>query len=75
MSLAVAKAAAASAGLPLYRYVGGASAHVLPVPMMNILNGGKHALNSTDLQEFMVMPVGAPTFREVRKSRCVRGRW
>jgi enolase len=64
VSLAVAKAAAASAGLPLYRYVGGASAHVLPVPMMNILNGGKHALNSTDLQEFMVMPVGAPTFRE-----------
>jgi enolase len=64
VSLAVAKAAAASAGLPLYRYIGGASAHVLPVPMMNILNGGKHALNSTDLQEFMVMPVGAPTFRE-----------
>ena len=64
VSLAVAKAAAASAGLPLYRYLGGASAHVLPVPMMNILNGGKHALNSTDLQEFMVMPVGAPTFRE-----------
>jgi enolase len=64
VSLAMAKAAAASAGLPLYRYVGGASAHVLPVPMMNILNGGKHALNSTDLQEFMVMPVGAPTFRE-----------
>jgi len=64
VSLAVAKAAAASAGLPLYRYVGGAAAHVLPVPMMNILNGGKHALDSTDLQEFMVMPVGAPTFRE-----------
>jgi enolase len=64
VSLAVAKAAAASAGLPLYKYIGGASAHVLPVPMMNILNGGKHALDSTDLQEFMVMPVGAPTFRE-----------
>jgi len=64
VSLAVAKAAAASAGLPLYRYVGGAAAHVLPVPMMNILNGGKHALDSTDLQEFMVMPVGAPSFRE-----------
>jgi enolase len=64
VSLAVAKAAAAWAGLPLYRYIGGASAHVLPVPMMNILNGGKHALDSTDLQEFMVMPVGAPTFRE-----------
>ena len=65
VSMAVAKAAAASAGLPLYRYLGGASARgLLPVPMMNILNGGKHALNSTDLQEFMVMPVGAPTFRE-----------
>ena len=64
VSLAVAKAAATSAGLPLYRYIGGSSARTLPVPMMNILNGGKHALNSTDLQEFMVMPVGAPTFRE-----------
>lgn len=64
VSMAVAKAAAISAGMPLYRYLGGASAHVLPVPMMNILNGGKHAVNSTDLQEFMVMPVGAPTFRE-----------
>jgi len=64
VSLGVAKAAAAWVGLPLYRYIGGASAHVLPVPMMNILNGGKHALDSTDLQEFMVMPVGAPTFRE-----------
>ena len=64
VSLAVAKTAAASAGLPLYKYIGGTQAHVLPVPMMNILNGGKHALNSTDLQEFMVMPVGAPTFRE-----------
>jgi len=64
VSLAVAKAAALSAGLPLYRYIGGSSARTLPVPMMNILNGGKHALNSTDLQEFMVMPVGAPTFRE-----------
>jgi len=64
VSLAVAKAAAASAGLPLYKYIGGTQAHVLPVPMMNILNGGKHALNSTDLQEFMVIPVGAPTFRE-----------
>jgi enolase len=64
VSLATAKAAAASAGLPLYKYIGGTQAHVLPVPMMNILNGGKHALNSTDLQEFMVMPVGAPTFRE-----------
>jgi len=64
VSLAVAKAAAATGGLPLYKYIGGTQAHVLPVPMMNILNGGKHALDSTDLQEFMVMPVGAPTFRE-----------
>jgi len=64
VSLAVAKAAAASARLPLYKYIGGTQAHVLPVPMMNILNGGKHALNSTDLQEFMVMPVGASSFRE-----------
>ena len=64
VSLAVAKAAAAAVGLPLYRYLGGASARTLPVPMMNILNGGKHAVNSTDFQEFMVMPVGAPTFRE-----------
>jgi enolase len=63
-SLAVAKASAASLGLPLYRYLGGVHAHVLPVPMMNILNGGKHAANSTDLQEFMVMPVGANSFAE-----------
>jgi enolase len=64
VSLAVAKAAAQSVGLPLYRYIGGTDAHILPVPMMNILNGGKHAADSTDLQEFMVMPVGAPSFRE-----------
>lgn len=64
VSLAVAHAAAESAGLPLYRYVGGPNAHVLPVPMMNILNGGKHADNSVDFQEFMVMPVGAPSFAE-----------
>jgi len=64
VSLAVAKASADVLGLPLYRYIGGVSAHVLPVPMMNILNGGKHAMNSTDLQEFMVMPVGAPSFGE-----------
>ena len=63
-SLAVARAAAAEAGLPLYRYVGGADAHVLPVPMMNVINGGVHAQNSIDLQEFMVMPVGAETFAE-----------
>ncbi|MBB3998673.1 phosphopyruvate hydratase [Aureimonas pseudogalii] len=64
VSLAVAKAAADSAGLPLYRYVGGASAHVLPVPMMNIINGGAHADNPIDFQEFMIMPVGAENFRE-----------
>ncbi|AHE54761.1 phosphopyruvate hydratase [Sphingomonas sanxanigenens] len=61
VSLAAAKAAAESRGLPLYRYVGGVSAHVLPVPMMNIINGGAHADNPIDFQEFMVMPVGAPT--------------
>jgi enolase len=61
VSLAVAKAAAQAARLPLYRYVGGARAHVLPVPMMNIINGGAHADNPIDIQEFMIMPVGAPT--------------
>ena len=64
VSLAVAKAAAAAMEMPLYRYLGGVSARVLPVPMMNILNGGKHAVDSTDLQEFMVMPVGAGSFAE-----------
>src|SRR5438876_9702671 len=64
VSLAVAKAAANAQQQPLYRYVGGVSARTLPVPMMNILNGGKHADNSTDMQEYMVLPVGAPTFRE-----------
>jgi enolase len=64
VSLATAKAAAESLGLPLYRYVGGVSAHLLPVPMMNILNGGAHADNPIDFQEFMVMPVGAQTFAE-----------
>ena len=64
VSLAVAKAAAAMLGMPLYRYIGGVSARTLPVPMMNILNGGKHALDSTDLQEFMVMPLGAESFAE-----------
>lgn len=63
-SLACAKAAAESLGLPLYRYIGGVSARTLPVPMMNILNGGKHADNNVDFQEFMVMPVGAPNFAE-----------
>lgn len=62
VSMAVARAAAMDAGLPLYRYVGGVNAHVLPVPMMNILNGGQHADNPIDIQEFMIMPVGAPTF-------------
>ncbi len=64
VSLAVAHAAAESAGLPLFRYVGGPNAHVLPVPMMNILNGGSHADTNVDIQEFMVAPIGAPTFRE-----------
>jgi enolase len=64
VSLAVARAAAAALDVPLYRYLGGVSAHTLPVPMMNILNGGKHAEDSTDLQEFMILPTGAPTFRE-----------
>ena len=63
-SLAVAKAASADLQVPLYRYVGGPNAHVLPVPMMNVLNGGAHADNSVDFQEFMIMPVGAPTFSE-----------
>jgi enolase len=64
VSLAVAKAAAASLRVPLYRYIGGSNARVLPVPMMNILNGGKHADNNVDFQEFMVMPVDAPSFAE-----------
>ena len=64
VSLATAKAAAETLEIPLYRYVGGVNAHTLPVPMMNILNGGKHADGTVDFQEFMVMPTGAPTFRE-----------
>jgi len=64
VSLAVAHAAADAVGLPLYRYLGGAGARVLPVPLVNILNGGKHAIDSTDFQEFMIAPLGAPTFRE-----------
>ena len=64
VSLAVAHAAAAAEGKPLYRYLGGASAHILPVPLVNILNGGKHAMDSTDFQEFMIAPLGAPTFAE-----------
>ncbi|MGH8898537.1 MAG: phosphopyruvate hydratase [Egibacteraceae bacterium] len=68
VSLAVAKAAAASAGLPLYAYLGGPGAHVLPVPMLNILNGGAHADSNVDVQEFMVAPVGAPSFREALRA-------
>jgi enolase len=64
VSLAVAHAAAESTGLPLYRYLGGAGARTLPVPLVNILNGGKHAIDSTDFQEFMIAPLGAPSFRE-----------
>ncbi len=64
VSLAVAKAAADARGLPLYRYVGGVQAHVLPVPMMNIINGGEHADNPIDIQEFMIMPVGADSLAE-----------
>src|ERR1700709_2536952 len=64
VSLAVAKAAADSSGLPLYRYVGGANANTLPVPMMNVINGGVHADNPIDFQEFMIAPVGAASFKE-----------
>ena len=64
VSLAAAKAAATAQGVPLYRFIGGADAHTLPVPMMNVLNGGVHASNNIDVQEFMIMPVGAPTFAE-----------
>src|ERR1700692_3796421 len=68
VSLAVAKAAAAANKLPLYRYVGGTSARLLPTPMMNIINGGVHADNPIDFQEFMIMPVGAPSFREALRA-------
>src|ERR1700756_1678932 len=64
VSMAVARAAADSAGLQLFRYLGGPNAHVLPVPMMNILNGGAHADNNVDVQEFMIAPIGAPTYSE-----------
>jgi enolase len=70
VSLAVARAAAVSCGLPLYRYLGGARASKLPVPQMNILNGGKHASSSTDLQEFMIAPVGAASFAEAFRIGC-----
>lgn len=68
VSLAVCHAAANYLGLPLYQYLGGVHAHVLPVPMMNVLNGGRHAINSTDFQEFMILPVGAPSFREALRT-------
>jgi enolase len=64
VSLATAKAAAAACGLPLYRYLGGPAVSVLPVPMCNIMNGGKHAVDSSDFQEFMVMPIGAESFKD-----------
>src|SRR5207302_6750174 len=64
VSMAAAHAAAGALGQPLYRYVGGTNARVLPVPLMNVLNGGKHADSTVDFQEFMLVPVGAPTFRE-----------
>ena len=67
VSLACAKAAAGCIGLPLYRYIGGVNSHIMPVPMMNILNGGAHANNNVDIQEFMIMPVGADSFSE-----CIR---
>ncbi len=75
VSLATAKAAAAARDLPLYRYVGGVAARLLPVPMMNIINGGVHADNPIDFQEFMIMPVGAENFAELPRvlvSRCTR---
>ncbi|HEX4589412.1 MAG TPA: phosphopyruvate hydratase, partial [Gemmataceae bacterium] len=68
VSLAVARAAADAAGQPLYRFLGGPSANLLPVPMMNVLNGGKHADNTVDFQEFMIMPLGLPTFREALRA-------
>ena len=83
VSLAVAHAAANALQIPLYRYLGGVDAHVLPVPMMNILNGGKHAMDGPDLQEFMIMPVGATSFAEALRwgsevyhtlKRCLRAR-
>src|ERR1700694_2720232 len=68
VSMAVAKAAAEESGLPLYRYFGGSGAMQMPVPMMNVINGGAHANNNLDLQELMIIPVGAPTFREAVRS-------
>ncbi|HWG84930.1 MAG TPA: phosphopyruvate hydratase, partial [Deinococcales bacterium] len=68
VSLANARAAAEALGLPLYRYLGGANAKVLPVPLMNVINGGKHADNAVDFQEFMIVPAGFPTFREALRA-------
>jgi len=70
VSMAVAKAAANDKGLPLYRYIGGSKAHILPVPLMNIINGGMHADNNLDVQEFMIMPIGAPTFSRAMQTAC-----
>ena len=70
VSLAVAKAAASASGLPLYSYIGGVSARTLPVPMANVINGGSHADNNVDIQEFMIMPLGAPSFREGLRMIC-----
>src|SRR5574344_387875 len=64
VSLAVARAAANALGMSLYKYIGGVNAKTLPIPMMNILNGGKHADNTVNIQEFMIMPIGAPNFKE-----------
>ena len=70
VSIAVARAAAESLCIPLYRFLGGVSGNRLPVPMMNILNGGAHATNTVDVQEFMIMPVGAPSFKEALRLVC-----
>ena len=70
VSMAVAKAAANEKGVPLYRYIGGSKANILPVPLMNIINGGMHADNNLDIQEFMIMPVGAPTFSRAIQTAC-----
>jgi enolase len=68
--MAVARAAADSVEMPLWRYLGGVHAHLLPLPMMNIMNGGAHANNALDVQEFMIMPIGAPSFREALRMGC-----
>ena len=70
VSMAVAKAAANEKGVPLYQYIGGSKAHILPVPLMNIINGGMHADNNLDVQEFMIMPIGAPTFSKAMQMAC-----